>query len=400
MKRNRILYFSLFTLALLFIYFYGGKIPYMFFYAVVITPLISILLTTLAFLRFTYVEEIDKISIVKGEEFNYSLIIHNEDFFLYPYINVTFSAGNVFLGKQLEKESLSLPPFSKKTFQFKAVAKYRGEYEIGIKSIEFEDYLGIFKLTHRPKSPKVIKVYPRIVELSGVKLKPMLLSESHSIPTSLYENTNTISDIREYIYGDSIRRIHWKLSSKMNKLLVKKFDATSRANSAIILDLTKPGYSDEENLLIEDTIIECAVSFTYYLLGSRASVSLIYYKDSYTEIKAENILQFQNIYDILAKIKFNQDIETKDLLSVYVENNILKKSNILLFTSSVSSALFEELYKATLAGFDVSLIYVSNNNKNEPLDEEKTKMLKELPELGVAAYKISVEDNIKEVFCS
>lgn len=66
------------------------------FYAVVITPLISILLTTLAFLRFTYVEEIDKISIVKGEEFNYSLIIHNEDFFLYPYINVTFSAGNVF----------------------------------------------------------------------------------------------------------------------------------------------------------------------------------------------------------------------------------------------------------------------------------------------------------------
>ena len=40
----------------------------MFFYTIAITPLVSILLTTIAFFRFTYFEEIDKISIVKGEE--------------------------------------------------------------------------------------------------------------------------------------------------------------------------------------------------------------------------------------------------------------------------------------------------------------------------------------------
>lgn len=78
---------------------------------------------------------------------------------------------------------------------------------------------------------------------------------------------------------------------------------------------------------------------------------------------------------------------------MYVQNNSLKKSNILLFTSSVNSDLIDELYKATLSGFDVNLLYVSNNN------EEKTKMLKELPEIGITAYKISVEDDIKEIFC-
>lgn len=400
MKKNRILYFSLFTLALLFIYFYGGKIPYMFFYIVAITPLVSIFLTTIAFLRFTYFEEIDEISIVKGEEFNYILNICNEDFFLYPYISVTFSDGNVFLGKQLEKESFSLLPFAKKTFQFKAVAKYRGEYEIGIKSIEFEDYLGIFKLTHKPKSSKVIKVYPRIVELSDVKLKPMLLSESHSVPNSLSENANTTSDIREYMYGDSIKRIHWKLSSKTDKLLVRKFDATSKANTALILDLTKLNHSPIDNLSIEDALIECVVSFAYYLSGNRVNVSLIYYKNEYTEIKAQNILQFQDIYEVLSKITFNRNaVEVKDLLSMYVQNNILKKSNILLFTPIVTSDLFDELYKVTLAGFDVNLIYVSYTN-NEPYNEEKDKMLKELPEIGVTAYKINVDDDIREIFCS
>lgn len=400
MKRNRLLYFSLFTLSLLFVYFYGGKIPYMFFYIIVITPLVSILLTIIAFFRFTYFEEIDKTSIVKGKKFNYNLNIQNEGFFLYPYITVTFLSENTSLGKYNERESFSLYPFSKKTFQFKAATKYRGEYEIGIKSIEFGDYLGILKLTYKPHTSKIIKVYPRILELSDVKLKSMLLSESHSIPNTSFESTNTMSDIRKYMYGDSFKKIHWKLSSKMNKLLVKEFDATSKKNSVLILDLMKLKYSSGENLLIEDTLIECVVSFAYYLLGNWANVSLLYYKDKYTEIKAENSLQFQCIYDILAKIKFTGDIEVKDLLSLYVENNNLKKSNILLFTPYVNSELFDELYKATLSGFDVNLIYVSTDGENQLDNKEKDKMLKELPEIGVNAYKINVEDDIREIFCS
>lgn len=400
MKKNRLLYFSFFALSLLFIYFYGGKIPYMFFYTIVITPIFSILLTVINFFRFTYLEEIDKISIVKGEEFTYTLNVQNEDFFLSPYITVTFLTENVIFSEQLKNESFSLYPFSKKAFQFKAIPKYRGEYQIGVKSIIFEDYLGIFKLTHKPSYSKVVKVYPRIVELSNVKLKSILLSESHSIPNSLFESTNTICDIREYIYGDHLKKVHWKLSSKMIKLMVKKFDATSKVNSVLILDLMKLKYSHEQNLLIEDALIECVVSFAYYLLGNWSNVSLFYYEDKYTEVKSQNSLQFQNIYDILAKIQFNQSMKVKDLLSMYVENNSLKKSNIILFTASVNSDLFDELYKATLSGFDVNLIYVSYNNENQLENEEKTKMLKELPEIGVNAYKLDVEDDIKEIFCS
>ncbi|MDQ2085995.1 DUF58 domain-containing protein [Herbivorax sp. ANBcel31] len=400
MKKNRFLYFILFTLPLLFIYLYGGKVPYMFFYTIVVTPVVSIMLTTIAFIRFKYFEELDKISITKGEEFIYNLNICNEDFFLYPYINVSFLTGNIVFDKELQKESFSLGPFAKKTFQFKARPRYRGEHEIGIKSIEFEDFLGIFRLTHKPNSSKIIKVYPRIIELSGVKLKSILLSESHSIPNNLFENSNTISDIRKYMYGDSIKRVHWKLSSKMNELMVKKFDSTSRTNSVLILDLMKMEYPPEQNLLVEDTLIECVVSFVYYLLGNWANVNLLYYKDEYTEVKAQNSLQFQGIYDILAKIKFNQDVEIKDILSMHVQNNSLKKSNILLFTPSLNSDLLDELYKAKLSGFDVTLIHVSPNSAYESDSEEKNNMLKELPEIGVNAYKISVEDDIKEAFCS
>jgi len=44
-------------------------------------PLVSLTITSIAFLRFKYVENVAKQSVVKGEEVNYSFCINNEDFF-------------------------------------------------------------------------------------------------------------------------------------------------------------------------------------------------------------------------------------------------------------------------------------------------------------------------------
>jgi len=68
MQRNRILYSFLYVLSLIFIYFYGGKIPYMLFYTVLLLPFVSIAITSIAFVRFKYVQDIDKRSVVKARK--------------------------------------------------------------------------------------------------------------------------------------------------------------------------------------------------------------------------------------------------------------------------------------------------------------------------------------------
>ncbi|TYQ15508.1 UNVERIFIED_CONTAM: uncharacterized protein (DUF58 family) [Acetivibrio alkalicellulosi] len=399
MKKNRILYFSLFALSLFFIYFYGGKIPYMFFYTITVTSLFSALLTIIAFFRFTYVENIDKISILKGEEFNYSLQVCNEDFFLYPYVKINFCTNDIVFDKQFQTDGFSLPPFKKKTFEFSAKPKYRGEYSIGINSIEFEDYLGILKLKYKPNFAKIIKVYPQIIKLDRLDLKTIYLSEAHSVTNPKSESSHIVSDIRNYVYGDSIKRIHWKLSSKMNELLVKNFESTSKANSVIILDLMKNKHEQYQNLLIEDKLIECVVAFIYFFLNNWTNVNLIYYKDHLIQYSAKSSHQFYEIYDTLSKIQFDQDVDVKDILNMYVQNNSLKKSNILLFTSNVNYDLYDELYKSKLSGFDVNLIYVSPDNDSITYSKETDEMLKELPQIGVASYRLNTDDDIKKAFC-
>jgi len=63
-----------------------------------------------------------------------------------------------------------------------------------------------------------------------------------------------------------MKKIHWKLSSKMNELLVKNFEGSSHASSAILLDLKKSNRSFEENSIIEDMLIEASIAVIYYCL--------------------------------------------------------------------------------------------------------------------------------------
>lgn len=396
MRKNRVLYFSLLLLSLSFVYFYGGRIPYMLFHTVIILPLVSMSLTVIAFLRFKYTQDINKRSIVKGEEVEYSFSIHNEDPFLYPYIKVNFQGNETVFFKQFHSKNFSLLPFRRKTFTFKLKGKYRGEYAVGIKSFEFEDFLGLVKLTYHPMESKIVKVTPRIVNLDNLNIMTDYSSESHSVQNSLSEDTSSISDVRKYVYGDSLKKIHWKLTAKMNELLVKNYESTSNANSVLILDLKRQGDNPEKNAVIEDKLIECAVAVVYYCLRNWIPINLVYYKDGFVDLEAKNAFQFESIYEVLSKVSFDQDIELKDILKIYVMNN-MKKTDIMLFTSNLNYELYDEIFKTKLSGYDISLIYVSSDSEADWHDSETESILKDLPEIGVSAYVIDAHEEIKKV---
>lgn len=398
MAKNRFLYCALFFLSLVFIYFYGGKIPYMLFYVIVVLPIVSILFTLISFSRFKFVESIDKRTVMKGETINYTLSIHNPDFFLYPFIKVNFYGDNTVFSRQFQAKSFSLLPFKKKSFTYSLTCRYRGQYTVGIKSIEFEDYLGIFKLSYKPNSTKTITVNPRLVVLENMNIKTNYLSETHSILNNRFEDITTISDTRKYAYGDSLKRIHWKLSAKVNQLMVKNFEGTSKTNCVIMLDLRKNKRSYEQNIMLEDKLIECAVAVVNYCLNSWIPINLVYhYKEGLNNIEAKNAMDFDKIYDLLSNVSFDQEIHIKDLLNIYSRDNA-KKIDLMIFTLNVDYELYDEIYNLKAAGYDVNLFYVYSEDFSTISSGIVNDILMDLPELGVTTYKIDIEDNLNLIF--
>lgn len=394
MKQSRILYLCLFLLTLIFIYFNGGKIPYMLFYTIILLPVISLSYTAVIYFRFKYGQDIDKSFVTKGDKVNFIFSINNEDFFLYPYIRVSFYGAKTIFANQIQVRNFSLTPFRGKTYSLELICNYRGNYEIGINSVEIEDFLGLFTFRYNVFEPKYVTVYPRIVRLERFFLKTDFMSDTHSVLSNKNEDMSTIADVRKYTYGDCLKRVHWKLTAKSGNIMVKKFQSTSETSAIILLDLRKNNLDNGHNIILEDKLIESVVSVLHFCLFNWIPINLVFFSEKLVDIHAKNHLMFSELYEMLAKVRFNETVQLKDLLKVYVNNTISKK-NILLFTSNLDYELYNEIYKTSTSGFDVSIIYVPSEDLTGIRDTDAENIIAFLPEIGVTSYKLNINDDTK-----
>ncbi len=394
MRKSRILYICLFISALVFAYFNGGKIPYMMLYTVILLPVVSLAYMTVIYFRFKYGQELDKKFVVKGDWINFIFSINNEDFFIYPYIKVSFYGSQTIFENQFQVKNFSLTPFSGRNYTFKLQCNYRGNYEMGINSVELEDFFGLFRFKYNIYEPKYITVYPRIVYLEKFRLKIDYMSESNSILNSRDEDMTTISDVRKYQYGDNLKRIHWKLTARSQELMVKKFQSTSEANILMLLDLQKNNFTPGENIIVEDKLIESAVAILYYCLNKWIPVNFAFFSDSLHNVHATNHQSFNEIYEILAKVKFTDNVPIKDLLEIYT-SNALHSTSVIIFTSNLDFDLYSQLHKTLNFGYDVSLVYISPEKITGVINSDAEKIMESLPEIGINSYKIGIDDDIK-----
>ncbi|NLH96906.1 MAG: DUF58 domain-containing protein [Clostridiaceae bacterium] len=396
MKRTRILYICLFAAALVFAYFNGGRIPYMFLYTMLLLPAFSVLYTLIIYMRFKLGQDLDKRFVTKGDRVSFLFSINNEDFLLYPYLKVSLYGSDTIFENQYQIRNFSLPPFSGRNYAFELQCNYRGNYEIGIDSVEIEDFFGLIKLRYNVGEPKYVTVYPKIVYLEKFHLRTDFMSEVHSMLNTRDEDMTTISEIRKYQYGDSMKRIHWKLTARTQELMVRKFQSTSETNTLLLLDLRKNHYSPGENIMLEDKLIEAVVAVLYYCLNKWIPVELVFFSESLHSIQAKNHLMFNEIYETLARVRFSDDVAVEDLLEIYTET-APKNSNIVVFTSNLGYGLYNQLCKTLDSGYNVSLVYISPEKITGTRDQEIENILTSLPEIGIKSYRIGLDDDTRAV---
>ncbi|WP_160686942.1 DUF58 domain-containing protein [Clostridium sp. C2-6-12] len=397
MKLNRIMYAVMFIIALIFVYSYGGKVPYMLFYTVLLLPVVSFVhLVTCCFLG-KYEQNLNSDSVIKGDRVDFSLRIINRSFFMLPYISIRFWENGAAVNKQSDMKSIALQPFGKRDFNFEYIYKYKGCFKIGISEIEFQDFLGIFKLVRRNKRPLLINVYPRNLHIDSFALNINYSFGDISNFIGIQEDTSIIKEIDKYSYGDSLKKVHWKLTAKSNELMVKKYENYASVSAVYIIDLKNNGFSEEDNAIVEDKHIETAIAVLKRLIHDDVDVKLVYADEKITSIQCRSSLDFEKVYEILAKVKFDQNIKLTDIIYSQTNENI-SNSNIIISTSNLDFELYETVNKMKLLGYDISLIHISTKEILGKKETDSNHILSLLLELGIKVYNINISDNIKAVF--
>jgi len=356
-ESNIVRYFAVFLVCLVYAYFFGGFFPFMLLYLSIALPIISLLHLIVIYTQFRVSQQINGRIFIKGTAARYTLLMENPTIFYMPYITVNMLIEGQVLCKDMKRMSLSLPPFANRSFSYELPLYYRGLYNIGVHSIEISDFLGLFSFTVYPPEMKSILVRPRIIDSPYLDIQELKSTEGSRSREHLEAGNDEIVNIRDYTYGDSSRKIHWKLSSKLRKYMVKETKNEQDKDSIFILNLNNQRIPDLNSLMMEDCLIEEIVADINYLLKMNMSLRLCFFKNGPQTVRAVSALDFQNIYNILSEVKFNQDYDFVQALDYFTEGE--DHSNLLfIYTVKLDPGMIEKLIKLKNKGFDLQLFFV------------------------------------------
>lgn len=149
---------------------------------------------------------------------------------------------------------------------------YCGVGAVSIKSLVLHDYLGIADkdiTASLPGGAAYIKVLPNIPETGGQQEILRATAENSAYDEDNESETNETSltptgfpgfEHRDYIPGDSLKRINWKLSSKKDELMVRLDEKVSASSQIFVLDIPQGDLFNGIYMKNIDNIVEASLA--------------------------------------------------------------------------------------------------------------------------------------------
>lgn len=134
-------------------------------------------------------------------------------------------------------------PFRTQSVRLHRTMKHRGIFELGINSVYVYGIFKFFRIRLRVHEYDTATVFPRV--LSPDMTLGEEKGETHPSDTSLQSTDGgEPAGVRDYVESDPLKRVHWKLSSKSEKLLVKLYSAEENNKTVIFPDMRQISPSD------------------------------------------------------------------------------------------------------------------------------------------------------------
>lgn len=373
MKKNRFYLILLLIIGIL-TYYIEGYILTTVFYILLLVPVLSFGSILLTYNQFQVSHKVSKKKIVKGDKINYTLTLYNTNSLVYCPIRLKLESDKILFKDQFVTPTIVLYPKTQEEIVIPLRCNYRGYYRLGVKSIIIDDYFGLFSKEFKCLDAVKMIVYPSIKNLNYLPNTHMDVDEVTDSRNRTMEEQNNISYIREYEKGDTLNKIHWKLSSKYNELMVKQYSGEISNEVDIVLDSNKH-YSDYElNIALEDKMIETCVMLINYLLIHNKTVNFIYNDVRNVAITGKDYNDFQRIYEECALLEFTRKFDFgKSIVEYYYRenNDIFINSNQYIIISNINEDLIKSLKQLNIQKIRITIVYIyfSDNKNNECLEK-------------------------------
>ena len=391
MKINRLICGLLIIGSGIFASNYGGNISYALLYLSILIPIISFLYTLYVYARFKLYQSMDSYLVVKGDWTLYSFIIANEDYITFRNVKVNFLSDKSTIEATNQTTEYSLLPNDSERLETRMKCNYRGEYHVGVDSIEVTDFLYLFTITYPVGTKLKAVVLPRVVPLEQLGIAPPQSDVKNPLRFSNTAEEELDTEIRKYYPGDSRKRIHWKASAKMQQLISRKYQHIPKAEIVLFMDLMKIKEEELEVVIAEDKIIESvlAIANFYALRGTPSHI--IYEMDGKRNIFIASRNEFNAFYKACVSIRFQGSVPVSEL----IRERLLRGDEGMFFVTA-THLLTKELYMAVLQavsnGNHIAILLVSDD-----ISEHTKELVNSMKMAGINIHQIMSEDEIGSI---
>lgn len=174
----------------------------------------------------------------RGTEFFFHINIYNPKRVAAFTADVTYCWSNLFTGYSEQKtQHLCVPSGGSEVRQLLS-SRYAGRVEVRIENFEVFDLFHMFCLRGCDRANAYTVVWPSFSDADEEEVYSCVEGFPRENETKKRgTDYNPDYEIREYIPGDELKSIHWKLSAKQRKMMVRERLATGREKINVLLPL-------------------------------------------------------------------------------------------------------------------------------------------------------------------
>ncbi len=247
----------------------------------------------------------------------------------------------------------------------------RGAYVLGPTTLTTGDPFGLFAMRKVVKARDTLVILPMTFPITIFPPPPGLLPGGKTIRQRTLDMTPNAAEVREYVPGDPLKRIHWPSTAHRGQLMVKEFEQDPQADIWILLDAYRlVHYSKAESSisqqidnmwlrrpnvqLSKDTFeyaISIAASLARFFLMDRRAVGLACSAGKFFIVPCERgERQINKIMETLAFVQPEGNMPLFDMVNIQARILPLGSGVILITTSDHADMILalEDLQRRNL----------------------------------------------------
>lgn len=322
-----ITYFLLFIICLFLADFYQHPLFLFLTVLLLFLPPLSYVICRYAFTHLQCRIVLPALYATSGDRLSLSIRLTSDTIFPLPDCQIQYHITSAFYPCK-EQRIVVCPAYARGTFSFDLpLTMHRaGCYEISVTDLTAYDYLHFFTFHRQETVHMELPVYP-------VKTKQNAFDRNaYGEGFDEYEETqakgnvsSNVTDIREYIPGDRLQKIHWKLSAKQGKLMVKENEQTSSHQFTLLTELYQP--------VPESDCLEQALTNSYTMADSLLRAGepffFMFYSLPKQDFSRFLIQTFEDLENALTECFYQPAYTTEDLALTTLQNASMQ-SGVLL----------------------------------------------------------------------